>query len=110
MGADGIHKVLAAYSVSHGKSSAWLPVIELLRNYFEFADEDDSRRSEKAEAKVRALDPALAETLPYILSLLGFAGAGAPLASSLFESAKGTGVFKGLASDHELFLSIRFCF
>ena len=46
-------KVLEAYSVSHGKASAWLPVIELLKSYFELADEDDdSRRSEKVEAKV----------------------------------------------------------
>ena len=74
-------KVLEAYSVSHGKASAWLPVIELLKRYFEITDEDDdSRRSEKVEAKVRGLDPALAETLPYILSLLGIAGAGAQLA------------------------------
>jgi class 3 adenylate cyclase/predicted ATPase len=74
-------KVLEAYSVSHGKASAWLPVIELLKSYFEIADEDDdSRRSEKVEAKARALDPALVETLPYILSLLGIAGAGASLA------------------------------
>ncbi len=74
-------KVLEAYSVSHGKASAWLPVIELLKSYFEIASEDDdSRRSEKIEAKVRGLDPALAETLPYILSLLGIAGAGASLA------------------------------
>src|SRR4029077_10336661 len=74
-------KVLEAYSVSHGKASAWLPVIELLKGYFELADEDeDGRRSEKIEAKVRGLDPALAETLPYILSLLGIAGAGASLA------------------------------
>src|ERR1700694_2351921 len=74
-------KVLEAYSVSHGKASAWLPVLELLRSYFEIADEDDdSCRSEKVEAKARALDPALAETLPYILSLLGIAGAGASLA------------------------------
>src|ERR1700681_3342232 len=74
-------KVLEAYSVSHGKASAWLPVLELLKGYFEIADEDnDSRRSEKVEAKVRGLDPALAETLPYILSLLGIAGAGGSLA------------------------------
>ena len=74
-------KVLEAYSVSHGKASAWLPAIELLKSYFDLADEDDdSRRSEKVEAKARALDPALAETLPYILSLLGVAGAGASLA------------------------------
>ena len=73
-------KVLEAYSVSHGKASAWLPVLELLKSYFEIADEDDGRRYEKVEAKVRALDPALAETLPYVLSLLGVAGADASLA------------------------------
>ena len=74
-------KVLEAYSVSHGKASTWLPAIELLKSYFEIADEDDdSRRSGKVEAKVRSLDPALAETLPYILSLLGIAGADVSLA------------------------------
>jgi class 3 adenylate cyclase/tetratricopeptide (TPR) repeat protein len=74
-------KVLEAYSVSHGKASAWLPVLEMLKSYFEIAGEDDdSRRSEKVEAKVHALDPALAETLPYVLNLLGIAGAGASLA------------------------------
>jgi AAA ATPase domain/Adenylate and Guanylate cyclase catalytic domain len=74
-------KVLEAYSVSHDKASAWLPVIELLKSYFDLADEDDdSRRSAKVEAKARALDSVLAETLPHILSLLGIAGAGASLA------------------------------
>jgi predicted ATPase len=74
-------KVLEAFSVSHGKASAWLPVIELLKSYFELADEDDDRRrSEKVETKVCAVDPALADTLPYVLSLLGIAGAGASLA------------------------------
>ena len=74
-------KVLEAYSVSHGKASAWLPLIELLKSYFEVVDEDDnSRQSAKVEAKVRGLDPTLADTLPYILSLMGIAGAGASLA------------------------------
>jgi len=35
-------KMLEAYSVSHGKASAWLPVLELLRKYFVIADEDDA--------------------------------------------------------------------
>jgi class 3 adenylate cyclase len=34
-------KVLEAYSVSHGKASAWLPVLELLRSYFDVQDLDD---------------------------------------------------------------------
>ncbi len=36
--------VLEAYSVSHGKASAYLPVVEMLRDYFRMAPEDDSRR------------------------------------------------------------------
>ena len=35
-------KVLEAYSVSHGKASAWLPVLELLRRYFGIQDADDA--------------------------------------------------------------------
>ena len=35
--------VLEAYSVSHGKASAYLPVIELLKSYFKIATEDDER-------------------------------------------------------------------
>jgi hypothetical protein len=36
------YKVLEAYSVSHGKASAWLPVLELLRKYFNIQDSDDA--------------------------------------------------------------------
>ena len=54
-------KVLEAYSVSHGKASAWLPVLELLRNYFGIQDADDAAsRREKVRAALAALDPALA--------------------------------------------------
>src|SRR5712692_6699790 len=35
--------VLETCSVSHGKASAYLPVIDLLRNYFRIASEDDER-------------------------------------------------------------------
>ena len=45
--------VLEAYSVSHGKASAYLPVIDLLKSYFEIASEDDERkRREKITGKV----------------------------------------------------------
>jgi class 3 adenylate cyclase len=37
--------VLEAYSVSHGKASAYLPVIDLLKSYFEIVNEDDERHS-----------------------------------------------------------------
>ena len=35
--------VLEAFSVSHGKASAYLPVLDLLQGYFKIAGEDDQR-------------------------------------------------------------------
>jgi class 3 adenylate cyclase/predicted ATPase len=70
-------QVLEAYSVSHGKASAYLPVIELLREYFEIGSDDDGRkRSERILGKVLALDRALEDTLPYLYSLLGIIESG----------------------------------
>ena len=44
--------ILEAYSISHGKASAYLPVIELLRDYFRIVPEDDARqRREKVAGK-----------------------------------------------------------
>jgi class 3 adenylate cyclase len=64
--------VLEALSVSHGKSSAYLPVIDLLHSYFLFTSEDDVRiRREKVTGRVLALDRTLEETLPYLFALLG---------------------------------------
>ncbi|HXR23946.1 MAG TPA: AAA family ATPase, partial [Candidatus Binataceae bacterium] len=64
--------VLETFSVSHGKASAYLPVIDLLRNYFRIASEDDERtRREKVTGRVVALDRSLEDTLPYLFSLLG---------------------------------------
>src|ERR1019366_8282804 len=74
-------KVLEAYSVSHGKASAWLPVLELLRDYFAIADTDDAAtRREKIRAALAALDPALQDTLPYLHGLLGIVEGPDPLA------------------------------
>jgi predicted ATPase len=74
-------KLLEAYSVSHGKASAWLPVLDLLRGYFRIQDEDDpAMRRDKVRAVLAALDPALSELLPYLLGLLGIQEAPDPLA------------------------------
>ncbi len=35
--------VLETFSVSHGKASAYLPVLDLLWNYFGITSEDDRR-------------------------------------------------------------------
>jgi hypothetical protein len=64
--------VLEAFSVSHGKASAFLPVIDLLYSYFEISSEDDARkRREKVNGKVLTLDRSLEDTLPYLYGLLG---------------------------------------
>ena len=64
--------VLEAFSVSHGKASAYLPIIELLKDYFGLIPEDDERRRrEKIGGKVLMLDRTLEDTLPYIFALLG---------------------------------------
>ncbi len=45
--------VLETFSVSHGKASAYLPVIDLLRNYFDISTTDDERkRREKVAGKI----------------------------------------------------------
>jgi predicted ATPase len=73
-------KVLEAYSVSHGKASAWLQVLELLRNYFGIADGDDAAvRREKVRAMLAALDAALQDALPYLFGLLGIVEVPDPL-------------------------------
>ena len=74
--------VLGTSSVSHGKASAYLPVIDLLRSYFMIANEDDerTRRREKVTGRVLALDRSLEDTLPYLFSLLGIVEGDDPLA------------------------------
>jgi class 3 adenylate cyclase/predicted ATPase len=74
-------KVLEAYSVSHGKASAWLPVLELLRGYFGIQDADDAAvRREKVRAAIGALDPTLGDAAPYLWNLLAIQQDPDPLA------------------------------
>jgi class 3 adenylate cyclase len=64
--------VLEAYSVSYGKASPYLPLIELLKAYFQLQLQDDERtRRERVIGKVLGLDRSLEETLPYLYALLG---------------------------------------
>jgi class 3 adenylate cyclase/tetratricopeptide (TPR) repeat protein/ribosomal protein L40E len=72
---------LETFSVSHGKASAYLPVIDLLRNYFDITGVDDERkRREKVTGRVLALDRSLEDILPYLFSLLGVVEGDDPLA------------------------------
>jgi class 3 adenylate cyclase/predicted ATPase len=73
--------VLETFSVSHGKASAYFPVIDLLHGYFGIEADDDARkRREKVAGKVVILDRALEDTLPYLYGLLGIAEQPDPLA------------------------------
>jgi class 3 adenylate cyclase len=73
--------VLETFSVSHGKASAYLPVIDLLHTYFRIAGEDDQRvRREKVAGRIAILDRSLEDTLPYLFSLLGIVDGDDPLA------------------------------
>ena len=64
--------VLEAFSVSHGKASPLLPVIDLLWNYFKITSDDDERtRREKVNGRVLTLDRSLEDALPYLYGLLG---------------------------------------
>jgi class 3 adenylate cyclase len=64
--------VLDTFSVSYGRASAYLPVIDLLHGYFKITGEDDPRtRREKVNGRIVTLDPALEDTRPYLFGLLG---------------------------------------
>src|SRR5262249_24225096 len=72
--------VLEAYSVSYGKASPYLPVLELLKSYFDIKPNDDERkRREKVGGKVLMLDRSLEDTLSYLFALLGIEEQPSPL-------------------------------
>jgi class 3 adenylate cyclase/tetratricopeptide (TPR) repeat protein len=63
--------VIEAASVSYGKATTYLPVIELIRGYFQIESRDDPRKiREKVTGKVLTLAPALGPVVPAFLALL----------------------------------------
>jgi class 3 adenylate cyclase len=73
--------VLETVSISHGKASAYLPVLDLLQGYFKIASGDDERtRREKVAGRLAMLDLSLEDTRPYLFSLLGIVEGTDPLA------------------------------
>ena len=63
--------VLQAGSVSYGKATSYLPVIDLLKGYFAIEDRDGPRAvQEKVTGKLLTLDRGLEASLPALLSLL----------------------------------------
>jgi hypothetical protein len=66
--------VLEASSVSYGKATPYLPVIDLLKAYARVDGRDDSRRvREKLTGKLLTLDRGLEPALPALLALLDVA-------------------------------------
>jgi class 3 adenylate cyclase len=73
--------VLETFSVSHGKASPFLPVIDVLHGYFRITSDDDARaRREKVNGKVLTLDRSLEDSIPYLFALLGIVEGEDPLA------------------------------
>jgi class 3 adenylate cyclase/tetratricopeptide (TPR) repeat protein len=67
--------VLESTSVSYGKATAYLPVIDLLRAYFKIGERDEARVvREKVTGKLLTLDENLRPALMPLLVLLGASG------------------------------------
>lgn len=73
--------VLETFSVSHGKAFANLPLIDLLKNYFQITAQDDERGCrERVMGKVLTLERSFEDLVPYLLYLLSICEAGSALA------------------------------
>jgi hypothetical protein len=63
--------LLESSSVSYGKATAYLPLIDLLKGYFQVETDDPERRiREKMAGKLLLLDETLMPLLPVFLTLL----------------------------------------
>ena len=63
--------ILESGSVSYGKATPYLPVIDFLKAYFKIQDRDDQREiREKVTGKLLKLDKSLESTLPAFLALV----------------------------------------
>jgi class 3 adenylate cyclase/tetratricopeptide (TPR) repeat protein len=67
--------LLESSSTSYGKATPYLPILDLLKAYFQLEDRDDGRRMrEKLTGRLLTLDPTLGPTLPAFLALLEVPG------------------------------------
>ncbi len=63
--------LLESRSTSYGQATSYLPVIDLLKTYFQLEDRDEARKiREKVTGKLVALETALGPTMPAFLALL----------------------------------------
>jgi class 3 adenylate cyclase/tetratricopeptide (TPR) repeat protein len=64
-------RLLESSSLAHEKATSYLPIIELLRRYFDIADSDQSPQiADKIHSKLTQLDRKLQDSIAPILSLL----------------------------------------
>jgi tetratricopeptide (TPR) repeat protein len=64
--------VLESASVSYGKATSYLPIVEMLRRYFQIADREASGNIQNQVVKhILELDSGLQNAIPPMLSLLG---------------------------------------
>jgi class 3 adenylate cyclase/predicted ATPase len=60
-----------AFSVSHGKGSSYLPIVDLLHGYFGInGDDDAASRRERIVAKTAGMGADLNDAIPYLAALL----------------------------------------
>ncbi len=65
-------EVFEAQAQSHGTSSPYLPVLQMLRSFFGIGDRDpDQMAREKIAGRALLLDPGFAEDLPLLFEFLG---------------------------------------
>src|SRR5262249_61539177 len=70
-GANSDWTVLEAFSLSHGKSSSYLPIVEMLHGYFGVTSADlPAVRRERIARRISDLDPKLEGAFPYLCALL----------------------------------------
>src|SRR4030095_9780033 len=68
--------LLETFSVSHATASAYLPLVEFLKGFFRIgAEDDDAARRDKIRQAIAELGQDLTDTVPYLESVLGTAGA-----------------------------------
>jgi hypothetical protein len=74
--------VLESNSVSYGRTTPYLPIIELLRDYFNIDVQDSARLiREKVTSRILTLDSTLQEAIPPVLDLLDVLDASHPFRS-----------------------------
>ena len=77
--ADGL-PIYEAHCPAHGKNIPHLPILELLRNYFEIVSSDTPAQArKKIPGTLALLDPALQETLPVLFEFMAIADPNQPV-------------------------------